>query len=293
MFSRQTENSTEVYPGWPQRPRSRALLRLGEIVVLLVAALIPAWGGFYRADHYSRFVQGTCTITSGAVMSDYHHVKNGASYTTYAPTFTYTVNVPGTAGVDSSGYQEPDQASFSTREEAQNIVKQYAVGMTRACWYNPANPQEAFLLFQGYSQARAWTVFGRAFVLTGLAQLVTLLVWYRRVRKLLILRERGQVTRGLVIRHATRRMNKASYIVSIIEYTGIAFDQRPMRGKLTGPGHLSLRSQVPVCYDPYRPGRARCGSRPTGSDICGAIFATLLLLVALTGFACLITFLAA
>ncbi len=289
MFSRQTENSTEVYPGWPQQPRFRALLRLGEIVVLLVAALIPAWGGFYRADHYSRFVQGTCTITSGAVMSDYHYAKGGG-YTTYVPTFTYTVAVPGTSGVYSSGYQGPDQASFSTREEAQNIVKRYAVGTTMACWYNPANPQEAFLLFQGYSQERAWTVFGGAFVLTGLAQLVTLLIWYRRVRKLLILRERGQMTHGLVIRHETRRRNKGSYIVSIIEYTGIAFDQRPMRGKLTGPGHLSLRSQVPVCYDPYRPGRARYGSRPTRSDICGAIFTTLLLLVALTGFACLITF---
>ncbi|HVU69810.1 MAG TPA: DUF3592 domain-containing protein [Ktedonobacteraceae bacterium] len=292
MFSRQTENSTGVYPGWPQQPRSRALLLLGEIVVLLIAALIPAWGGFYRADYYSRFVQGTCTIISGAVTSDYHHTKNGG-YTTYAPTFTYTVAVPGTSGVYSSGYQGPDRASFSARREAQNIVKQYAVGTTMACWYNPANPQEAFLLFQGYSQARAWIVFGGAFFLTGLAQLVTLLVWYHWVRKFLILRERGQMTRGLVIRHETRRSNNSSYIVAIIEYTGIAFDQRPMREELTGPGHLSLRSQVPVCYDPYRPGRARCGSRPTGNDICGAIFATLLLLVALTGIACLITFLAA
>jgi hypothetical protein len=291
MFSRQTDISEEAPTNWPLRPRSRPLRALGEMVVLLIALLIPACGGFYRADYYSRFVQGFCTITSGDVTSEWHHVTNGSDYTTYAPSFSYTVSVPGTSGVDSSGYDGPDHASFYDETEAQDIVNQYAVGTTTACSYNPANPYEAFLVFQGYSQERAWGVFWASLFLTGLAQMVTLLTWYLWVRKLMILHERGQLTRGHVVRHETRRNKSSTYIVSIIEYTGITTLKRPIRGELTGPGHLALKSQITVCYDPYRPTRARRGERPTRNHIRGAIITTLLLLAVLSGSACLITFL--
>ncbi|GHO61319.1 hypothetical protein KSC_002110 [Ktedonobacter sp. SOSP1-52] len=293
MFSRTTDISEEASTDCPLRPRSRPLLALGEMVVLLIALLIPACGGLYRADYYSRFVQGTCTITSGEVTSEQHHVKNGSDYTTYAPSFSYTVSAPGTSGVDSSGYDGPDHTSFYDEAEAQDIVNQYAVGTTTTCSYNPANPHEAFLVFQGYSQERAWSVFWRSLFLTGLAQMVTLLVWYLWVRKLMILHERGQLTRGHVVRHETRQSKNGRYTVSIIEYTGITILKRPIRGELTVSGHLSLKSPIPVCYDPYRPTRARRGDRPTQIHIRGAIIATLLLLASISGFTCLITFLLA
>src|ERR1700756_3079139 len=104
MLSRNTDLSEEASTDWPLRPRSRPLLTLGEIVVLLIALLIPACGGFYRADYYNRFVPGTCTITSGEVIGEWHQNKDGSGYSTYAPSFSYTVSVPGTSGVDSSGY---------------------------------------------------------------------------------------------------------------------------------------------------------------------------------------------
>lgn len=159
--------------------------------------------------------------------------------------------------------------------------------------YNPANPHEAFLVFQSYSQERAWSVFWWALVFTGLAQLLTLLVWQLWARKLIILYERGQVTRGQVVRYETRRAKNGTYQVSIIEYTGVTLQQRSILGKLTGPGHLALKSWVSVCYDPTYPSRARRGERSTRDAIRGAIIVTLLLLIAISGIACLITFLAA
>ena len=291
MLARKTDISEEASTDWPLRPRSRPLLTLSEMVVLLIALLIPACGGFYRADYYSRFVQGTCTITSGDVTSVLHHVKNGSDYTTYAPSFSYTVSVPGTSGVDSSGYDGPDHTTFYDETAAQDIVNQYAVGTTTPCSYNPANPHEAFLVFQGYSQERAWGVFWGSLFWTGLAQMITLLIWYLWVRKLMILHERGQLTRGHVIRHETRQNKNGRYTVSIIEYFGTNILKRSIRGELTGPGYLSLDRPIPVCYDPYRPTRARRGDRPTRLHIFGAIITTLLLLASISGFACLFTFL--
>ncbi|GCE11220.1 DUF3592 domain-containing protein [Tengunoibacter tsumagoiensis] len=291
MYSHQTDSSEEVYTGWPVQPRTRHLLKLAEMLVLLIAVLIPSCGGFYRANYYSRFVQGTCTITDGYTKSELHFVKNGLDYTTYAPYLHYTVSIPGTSEIASSGYDGPDHVSFHEEDEAQAIVNQYAVGTTTTCSYNPVNPQEAFLVFQGYSQERAWNVFWGSFILSGLAQLITLLVWHLWVRKFMILHERGKLTRGRVVRNESRRNQNGPYTVSIIAYTGISISNSPIRGELTISGHNALNSRFPVCYDPYRPTRARCGNRPTRTEIIGAVIATLLLLIAISGFSCMLTFL--
>ncbi|GCE11219.1 DUF3592 domain-containing protein [Tengunoibacter tsumagoiensis] len=284
MYSHKTNSSEEAYTGWPLRPRARPLLTLAEMLILLIAVLIPSCRGFYRAHYYSRFVRGTCTITDGYTMSNKHFDQNGLDYITYVPDLHYTISTSGTSKIASSGYEGPDQASFYEAVDAQAIVNRYPVGTTTTCSYNPVNPQEAFLVFHGYSQERAWKVFWASFIVYGLAQIITLLVWYLWMRKFIILYERGQLTRGRVVRHENRRDIVGHYDISIIEYTGISISNNPIRGEFIVYGHRSLNSSFPVCYDPYRPTRARQGNRPTRTDIIAAIITTLLLLIAISGF---------
>ncbi|HXR65547.1 MAG TPA: hypothetical protein VN729_06480, partial [Ktedonobacteraceae bacterium] len=87
-----------------------------ELLIWMVALLIPACGGFYRYVYYQQFQQGTCTITGGEVTSQYVSTKNGG-YTDYYVSLSYIVEFPGTSGVATQGYDGPDRTSFSWEGE--------------------------------------------------------------------------------------------------------------------------------------------------------------------------------
>ncbi|MGH2508555.1 MAG: hypothetical protein ACRDHZ_14320, partial [Ktedonobacteraceae bacterium] len=40
----------------------KRLLRVGELLLWIMALLLPACGGFYHYAYYQHFRQGTCTI---------------------------------------------------------------------------------------------------------------------------------------------------------------------------------------------------------------------------------------
>lgn len=274
------------------RPGNKRLLALCEILLWTAALLIPACGGFYRYVYYQHFQQGSCTITDGEVTSEYVSSKSG-DYTDYYAHFSYIVTVPGTNGIDAQGYDGPDHTTFYSEDEAQSVVNQYPVGTVASCWYNPDKPTDAVLVFGGYPLDRSWAAFWVAIMVVGLLDLLPIIIWYNRVRFILVLRERGRMTKGVVERHEQIHTKNGTSTISIIGYKAISVDNQRVEGTLRGPGYLRINSRVSVCYDPYRPKKALRGERPTRVSLVGWIFLALLLLAVISIGASLLTYLVA
>lgn len=274
----------------PPRPRSRRLLTACEIVIWTVALLIPACGGFFRYAYYQQFLQGTCTITDGEVTSQYVSSKYGG-YTEYYAHFSYLVAVPGTNGIVAQGYDGPDSTTFYSDGDAQSVVDQYPVGTVATCWYSQIHPADAVLVFNGYPLDRAWTTFWVAILLVGLLDLIPILIWYSRVRLILVLRERGRVVKGIVERHKQIHTKNGTSTISIIGYQAIGVDNQRVEGTLNGPGYLRVNSRAPVCYDPYRPKKALRGERPSRTRLVSWMITALLVLCVIGILASLLTYL--
>jgi hypothetical protein len=234
---------------------------------------------FHNSAVYNTYQQGTCTITDKQV--DKHVSKDKHGYVTditYYPQLSYTVHPAGSGQASASGFDGPQQTGYSSSSEAREVVDRYQIGETTTCWYNPAEPDKAFLVFYGYNMSDAISTYilcltcFSAFALT----IYLLLDW--TVWRLYALGKRGVVTQGTVVRHEERRSKGGSrYTVSIVSFC--AFEEPNRAREIKVDQVIQPGSQVPVCYDPLYPRYRRYGQWPDGANYLTGLFVIVLLLV--------------
>ncbi|GHO98444.1 hypothetical protein KSF_084920 [Reticulibacter mediterranei] len=229
---------------------------------------------------YSTYRQGSCTITNKQVKEHVNKNKSGhVTSRTYYPVLSYTVHPSSGGQASATGFDGPRQQGYSTHSDAQEVADRYQIGETTDCWYNPAEPDKAFLVFYGYNRSDAIGTF--LLSLIGFSALVisVYLLFSWSVWRLYALWKRGVVTQGMVIRNEERRRRSRKYIVSIIGFR--ALEEQGAERQITVEQALAPGSLVPVCYDPLYPRYRRYGEWPDGSAcVPGFLGVTGLLLVA-------------
>lgn len=238
---------------------------LYTFLLLLLLSLLTGLVQIHTYFTYQTYRQGSCTITSGT--TEYHSTKSGHYYTS---DFQYTVLTADGQQVDASGYKAPYTPHYDTAQEAQQVVDSYTVGQVYDCWYNPADPTHAALVFNGYTINN----FISDYLLTSFLYLMGFgflwwLFYYVFYRNLCLLR-RGVLTQGRVVGHSVRKTRSGRRTYSRISYSPSympyqSYQDNPFPSyQLEKAGTYMINSPQPVCYDPANPRNARYGNRPGG-----------------------------
>jgi hypothetical protein len=230
---------------------------LFTFLLLLLLSLLTGLVQTHTFFTYQTYQQGRCTITSGK--TEYHSSKNSHYYTS---DFQYTVSTKDGQQVDASGYEAPYTPHYHTYQEAQQVVNDYTVGQAYGCWYNPADPTHAVLVFRGYTINNfigdyLWTSF---WSLIGFG-ILWWLFYYVFYRHLCLLR-RGVLTQGWVTENFVRRNKSGRHTYSHIFFYPL--DEPSQYYQVETAGAYMVNSLQPVCYDPVNPKNARYGARPGG-----------------------------
>ena len=244
----------DMYPIQKRRP-----YRVGmyTFLILPLLALITGLIQFHLYEVYQTYRQGSCTIESGT--TEYHSSKYGSYYTI---DFQYTVHTQNGQQAEASGYDAPDNAHYDTQPEAQDVVDKYNTGQAYSCWYNPADPTHAVLVYYGYN---SFTLFGNYSMTVFLSFLGYLLLWYLLYylfyRQRCLMR-RGVVTHGRVASTFERTRNRVKKTYSCVLFSPL--DDPSQTYKLETPGEYTIGMLHRLCYDPLNPKNVQSGDRPRG-----------------------------
>ena len=253
---------------------------LHTALLVLILSLATGLIRIHTFFMYQTYQQGQCTILSGT--TDYHSSRGGSYYT---PDFQYIVTTKDGQQVSTSGYDAPYQQHYNTQDDAQQVVNGYTMGQSYTCWYNPADPTHAVLVFRGYTIGN----FILDYTLTTLASLIgygflwyLIYVFYRQV----CLIRRGVLTEGKVTRNFERRGKYGTKTYSSIVFSPL--DDPSQVSTVDKKGAYPVGSQQPVCYDPVNPNHAQYGGRPRGGRaamaLAGFLVGTLIAAAYLLGF---------
>lgn len=249
-----TQNTPYSYP--VRRARQSSFGWLPISLLLLLLSLLTGLVQLHTFYIYQTYQQGQCAITYGT--TEYHSSKSGSYYT---PDFQYTVSTKDGQQVDTGGYDAPYQQHY-TQDEAQQVVNSYTVGQTYDCWYNPANPMHAVLVYRGYTIGN----FISQYIGTTLGYLLGYgflwyLFYYVFYRQLCLMR-RGVLTEGQVVENFERRTRYGKRTYSRIFFSPLGDPSQSY--KVEKQGAYMVGSLQPVCYDPVNPDNAQYGGRPGG-----------------------------
>lgn len=266
-----------MYPIQKRRP-----YRVGIYTFLLVPLLALATGliQFHLYDVYQTYRQGTCTIESGT--TEYHSTKNSHYYT---PDFQYTVHAQDGQQAEASGYDGPYNMQYDTEQDAQSVVDNYTVGQAYSCWYNPANPGHALLVYYGYSTTTLTGTYSMTAFLSFMGYLFLWFVFYYAFYRQLCLMRRGIVTHGRVASTFQRNTRHGKKTYSRVLFSPI--DDPSQTYKLDIPGEYTIGMLHRLCYDPRNPKNVQSGDRPRGGcatlALIGFIVGVLLTAIILLG----------
>jgi hypothetical protein len=243
-----------------QSLRLRFFIKLFLFFAIIGGAIILPLRDF---TVYNTYKQGTCTITGKRVSVHTNKNKHGrVTSRTYYPVLSYTVHTLNGTQATATGFDGPEQTGYSNSVNAQEVTARYRIGQTTACWYNPTEPDKAFLTFYGYNMSDAMVTFILSLGgFTALA-IAAYLLFSWTIWRPYALWKRGVVTQGRVLRNEERRNRSGRYIVSII---GFSAREEPNQGReITVRQILAPGSFAPVCYDPLYPRYRRYGEWPDG-----------------------------
>lgn len=251
-----------------QAPSARAIgrpgrpYRVGLFTFLLVfpLALLSGLIRLHTYSVYQTYQQGQCTILSGT--TDYTSTKDEQYYTA---DLQYIVTTKDGQHITTDGYDGPYASQFDTQDEAQQIVDSYQVGQSYSCWYDPAAPFHAVLVFYGYNiNDLIGDYIGTSLGYLVGYSLLWLLLYYIFYRQLCLIR-RGVLTQGTVVENAVRRTRNGKRTSSRISFSPL--DDPSHSYKISRPGAFSIGSPMTVCYDPLNPKNVKYGDRPKWNGV--------------------------
>lgn len=165
------------------------------------------------------------------------------------------------------------------------MVDSYTVGQTYSCWYNPADPTHAVLVYYGYSIATLVGYYSLTIFLSFMGYLfLWFLLYYTFYRQLCLIR-RGVQTQGKVVSTFQRNTQSEKKTYSRIVFS--PQDDPSRTYELDIAGDYPIGSPQTVCYDPRNPKNVQSGKRPGGGcaslALIGFVFGTLLMAAILLG----------
>lgn len=155
------------------------LLLLVLAGVLLIYALVLLTQTLVTFAQRNAYQQGTCTITASKLVEyttpGQDSAGNPITNYNFYPHFEYTVHTLSGTTYKANGYDGTDTPS-SDAPSQELILRQYKIGSSYACWYNPAKPTEAYLVHYANfsSQLRTMIILfpvGAALLWIGIALL--------------------------------------------------------------------------------------------------------------------------
>jgi hypothetical protein len=254
----------QSYPSVPSTQQSAAHKSRGcqfFLGLLTAACVIVGVVQFHTFMVYRSYEQGRCLLQSGGA------IGNGGKGHPWQVSFHYLVSTTADQ-VESQGYDLP-ASTFSSRADAQSVVKTYTIGRTYPCWYNPQKPTSAALVLHDRSLIDfVEPILGSSVLYVGLLLFVLFLItglFYDAVYLPACLIVRGIVTQGQVREHITRRRKRGNILFSRIIYQRQEFPYDWQSFEVAGT--YPIGSWQPVCYDPARLTNVRRGDRPPGTDL--------------------------
>lgn len=245
----------------PAAKKKHLVLKLG--LMLFAIAALAGTATFHSFFVYQGYQQGSCTIQSGTVQ--FHQAKGGGYYT---PSFAYVVQPKDGQHVLTSGYDAPSSTQFSSSNEAQQVVEHYTVGRTYPCWYDPADPTHAPLVFHGYSLNEAIVLYISETPILFVTLILFFVPCYSLVYLPFRLMIKGVRTQGQVTEHFMKSLySKQSGKMVDHPYSLIVFHLQsdPSRSQyLEESGTLPIGSEVLVMYDPSNLKKAQLGGGALG-----------------------------
>ncbi len=248
-----------------QQDRPSAKRPSRTFLVCLIVALGIGTIQFHTFFVYQTYQQGSCTIQNGSI--ERQHTRTSVHY---MPHLQYTVHTKNGQTAEAEGYDGPSQEQYSTYTDAQQVLDSYTVGANYPCWYNPADPAHALLVFRGFgilSLIFSYLIMaGIALVCLSLLQEMFHTGIYLPIRLITL----GVSTQGQVTEHITRHRKGRTSISSRIVFQSQNVPYR--MHSIQVHGAYPIGSQQPVCYDPDNPSNAKRGNPPAG---CGAMIVAL------------------
>ncbi len=270
-----------LYPDiYPTRKRRPYLVGTFSFLFVLLLSLATGLIQFHLYTVYQTYQQGFCTIESGT--TEYHSTKSGSYYT---PDFQYTVHTGDGQQAEASGYDAPTNAEYDTQDEARQVVDSYNIGQTYSCWYNPADPTHAVLVYYGYSTSTLVGNYIATVVLSFIGYLfLWFLLYYTFYRQLCLIR-RGVQTQGKVVSTLQRSTRSGRKTYSRVVFSPVDDPSRTYRLDIAGA--YPVGSPQTVCYDPRNPKNVQSGDRPHSGcaafALLGFVVGTLLMAAILLG----------
>jgi hypothetical protein len=237
---------------------------LSPLFVFLLTCSVVGLMQVHQILVYQSYQPGRCTILSGEIQR-----AKGR----YFPSFAYLVRTQDgrtvQAGDYSASYLLMDLGNYSLTESRQ-IVGSYAVGKVYTCWYNPAEPTHAALVWRGFSFS---DLFGGLVLLAvlifflwlGLFAFFSLLYSgiYQQVRLILLGEKTQGQSLGQFVRSRAHRVTRLAFrSLHDPSQVGQVETNEPYPA---GTWHV-------VTYDPGDLRNVKLGGRPLG---CAMIFSLL------------------
>jgi hypothetical protein len=250
--------------------KDRSFYQRRVIILLIIVVALASFGPVRRALYYGAFQRGTCTILEQRVRT-----IQGPVTAAFAPYVRYAVYPANGNVVQAEGFDGPESRIYRKREEVNALLARFQPGKATPCWYDPADPTHAFLVFQGYTfQMASGQFFFYALVFALFVPILFLclewLIW-----RFLVLRFRGVVVIGAVVKTEVKPGR------SFLWWRGEPFSEHTILYKARGRkgGEDTVRYikyvstpleerefvdwlKVPICYDPRQPRYDRFGDRP-------------------------------
>lgn len=257
--------------------KKRAFFLRRTLLVICIVVLLALLAPVRRVLYYNSFVQAPCVITAKSLLTIRESKSNSREskssgdagvYGSYRPQFSYTLTLPGGRQVRTKGFEGPDILVYSTKEAVQHILDRYRVGEKKSCWYDPADPQRALLVFQGFTFGQILSSFAFFFLafLIFVPALAYCLEW--QLWRYIVLRTRGVLTRGIVVNRVEQRRRDFTINVYTVLYRTGENQQEGVARHIQLMAPPIERHSLPdlynifVCYDPRQPMYDRCGKFP-------------------------------
>jgi hypothetical protein len=250
--------------------KKRAFFLRRALLVICVVVLLALLAPVRRILYYNSFVQAPCVITAKSllIIRESKSNESGNVYGSYRPQLSYTLTLPGGQQVSAKGFEGPDILVYSTKGAVQRILDRYHVGEKTNCWYDPANPQRALLVFQGFTFGQILSSFAFFFLafLIFVPALAYCLEW--QLWRYIVLRTRGVLTRGIVVNRVEQRRRDFTINVYTVLYRTGENQQEGVARHIQLMAPPIERHSLPdlynifVCYDPRQSMYDRCGKFP-------------------------------
>ena len=165
---------------------NKSITRLFPLLILALASFLLIYALFVLTQTLITFAQrnayqqGTCTITASKLVEYNSQGQDSAgnpqTVYNYYPHFEYTVHTTGGNTYKANGYDGSDLPSPNDPGSSQATIKQYKIGSSYPCWYNPSQPTQAYLVHYANIEAQLRTMLilfpvGGFLLLIGIALL--------------------------------------------------------------------------------------------------------------------------